>query len=104
MSIPKSSSVEEGSQWRDPWREVEWGPSSSLGSDDRRFRMTLTLAEAVSRYGTDARGKLANPAVSGEPEDQLRAPLERLLADLTELCGKPRDAFAAVGESAITTL
>src|SRR5438105_8207879 len=64
--------------------------------------MTLTLATAVSRYGADAKGKLANPSASGEPEDQLRAPLETLFADLTELCGMPRDAFAAVGESAIT--
>src|SRR5438270_2559641 len=66
--------------------------------------MTLTLATAVSRYGADAKGKLANPSASGEPEDQLRAPLETLFADLTELCGMPRDAFAAVGESAITSL
>jgi hypothetical protein len=66
--------------------------------------MTLTLATAISRYGADAKGKLANPSASGGPEDQLRAPLETLFADLTELCGLPRAAVAAVGESAIASL
>jgi hypothetical protein len=66
--------------------------------------MQLTLSHVISRYGADAKGKLANPSVSGEPEDQLRAPLEMLFADLTELCGLPRSALAAVGESAITSL
>src|SRR4051812_2203728 len=66
--------------------------------------MTLTLATAVSRYGADAKGKLANPSASGEPEDQLRAPLETLFADLTELCGLPRAAFTAVGETTIASL
>lgn len=66
--------------------------------------MKLTLSVAVSRYGADAKGKLANPAASGEPEDQLRAPLENLFKDLAELCGLPRDAIQAVGESSIASL
>jgi Type ISP C-terminal specificity domain/N-6 DNA Methylase len=66
--------------------------------------MTLTLANSVSRYGVDAKAKLANPSASGEPEDQLRAPLETLFADLTELSGQARGDFAAVGESAIASL
>jgi len=52
--------------------------------------MTLTLPAAISRYGAEAKAKLSNPAATGEPEDQLRAPLETLFADLTELCGRPR--------------
>ncbi len=63
-----------------------------------------TLSDAVSRYGAEAKAKLANPGATGEPEDQLRAPLETLLADLTEICGLPRAAFAAVGESSIAGL
>ena len=66
--------------------------------------MKPTLASALAHYGSEAKAKLANPSASGEPEDQLRAPLEALFADLTELCGLPRAAFAAVGESAITSL
>jgi hypothetical protein len=66
--------------------------------------MTLTLQTAVARYGAQAKAKLHNVAVLGEPEDQLRAPLEELIDDLAELCGFPRDAVEAVGESAIATL
>ena len=66
--------------------------------------MTLTLQTAIARYGAQAKAKLHNVAVSGEPEDQLRAPLEGLIDDLAELCGFPQDAVEAVGESAIATL
>jgi hypothetical protein len=37
-----------------------------------------TFADVVSAFGAEARSKLDNPAISGAPEDQLRAPLERL--------------------------
>ena len=66
--------------------------------------MTLTLQTAIARYGAQAKAKLHNVAVSGEPEDQLRAPLEGLIDDLAELCGFPPHAVQAVGESAIATL
>jgi hypothetical protein len=66
--------------------------------------MGLTLAAAVSHYGVETKRKLANPSATGEPEDQLRAPLEALFADLTELCGLPRAALAAVGESSLADL
>ncbi len=66
--------------------------------------MKTDLPSAISRYGIEAKAKLANPSASGEPEDQLRAPLEMLFADLTELCNFPRAAFAAVGESSIASL
>lgn len=66
--------------------------------------MTLDRSTAISRFGAHAKAKLANPSALGEPEDQLRAPLEMLFADLTELCGLPREEFAAVGETAISSL
>jgi hypothetical protein len=66
--------------------------------------VSLTLSAAISRFGADAKAKLDNPSVSGEPEDQLRAPLETLFADLAELCNLPRNAVAAVGESSISEL
>ena len=40
-----------------------------------------------SRPSAQARAKLDNPAISGAPEDQLRAPLERLFHELAALGG-----------------
>ena len=64
----------------------------------------LNLKTAISRFGADAKAKLANPGATGEPEDQLRAPLEGLFGDLAELCGFKREWLAAVGESSLSTL
>ena len=49
-----------------------------------------TLAEAVSRFGVAAKAKLNNAAATGQPEDQLRGPLENLIADICLLVGWPR--------------
>ena len=62
------------------------------------------LKTAISAFGADAKAKLANPSATGEPEDQLRAPLERLFADLAEVCGLKRDWLQAVGESSLAQL
>ena len=64
----------------------------------------LDLKKAIARFGADSKATLANPAVTGEPEDQLRAPLVRLFGDLAELCGLKREWLAAVGESSLSTL
>ena len=48
----------------------------------------LTLAEAISAFGADAQAKLSNSAVTGQPEDQLRKPLDNLFEALAELTGK----------------
>jgi len=66
--------------------------------------MKLTLNAALATFGTAAKAKLTNVAATGEPEDQLRAPLERLILDLAELCGIPRDVVAAVGETSLAEL
>ncbi len=66
--------------------------------------MELTLKSAMARFGTAAKAKLSNVAAAGEPEDQLRAPLEALLSDLTELCGLPRAVVTCVGESTLSDL
>jgi hypothetical protein len=66
--------------------------------------MKSTFPSALSTLGAAAKAKLANPGASGEPEDQLRAPFEQLLADLTELCSLPKTAVAAVGESSVSDL
>ena len=66
--------------------------------------MGLTLRSAVATFGADVKTKLANVAAKGQPEDQLRAPLERLVLDMAELCGLRRNAVAPVGESSVTEL
>lgn len=64
----------------------------------------LELKTAIARFGAEVKAKLANPGATGEPEDQLRAPLEGLFADLPELCGFKREWLAAIGESSLSTL
>jgi hypothetical protein len=45
------------------------------------------------------KAKLANPAAIGQPEDQLRAPLETLVKDLAEAIGQPAGVTQLVGET-----
>src|ERR1035438_8140063 len=66
--------------------------------------MKLTIDSAIAAFGVKAKEKLSNPAATGQPEDQLRAPFEHLLADLAELSLLPRSAVAAVGESSVSDL
>src|SRR5215831_19469374 len=68
------------------------------------FHMHPRLRSAIATFGADAKAKLANLAATGEPEDQLRAPLERLVVNLAEICGFPPTAVAAVGESSLSEL
>lgn len=65
---------------------------------DTRFRT------AIATFGANVKAKLSNPAAKGEPEDQLRAPLERLIVDLAEICGFPRAVVTAVGESSLSEM
>ena len=64
----------------------------------------IDLKKAIARFGGDTRAKLSNPGAVGEPEDQLRAPLEGLFQDLAELCGFQREWLASVGETSISSL
>jgi len=66
--------------------------------------MKLTVSSAVATFGAAAKEKLSNPAATGQPEDQLRAPFEHLLADMADLARLPKLAVAAVGESSINDL
>ena len=66
--------------------------------------MTTTLRSAIATFGAATKAKLVNFAASGEPEDQLRAPFERLIEDLAALCNIPRTAIASVGESSLADL
>lgn len=66
--------------------------------------MKLTVSSVIATFGAKAKEKLANPAATGQPEDQLRAPFEYLLAELAELSNLPKAAVAAVGESSVSDL
>jgi hypothetical protein len=61
--------------------------------------MSLTIETAISNFGSTAKRKLANPAASGQPEDQLRAPFEKLLEDVASICNFRSGAVVAVGET-----
>jgi hypothetical protein len=62
------------------------------------------LDEAVSRFGASVKAKLSGQGASGAPEDQLRAPLEALVADLAAIAlFKPGDVVA-VGEASLAAL
>ena len=60
--------------------------------------MTKTLEDAVARFGADVLAKLNDPSATGEPEDQLRSPLENLIADVNMLIGKAGEGVKAIGE------
>jgi hypothetical protein len=64
----------------------------------------MTLDDAMAAFGAAVKAKLANPATRGQPEEQLRAPFEQLLADLAVLCLQPAGTVTAVGESSISDL
>jgi hypothetical protein len=66
--------------------------------------MKLTVHLAISTFGARAKEKLSNAGATGQPEDQLRAPFENLLADLAALSSIPTSAVSAVGESSISDL
>jgi Type ISP C-terminal specificity domain/N-6 DNA Methylase len=61
--------------------------------------MSLTIETAISDFGKTAKRKLANPAASGQPEDQLRAPFEKLLEDVASICNFRSGSVVAVGET-----
>ena len=64
----------------------------------------MTLQEAISKFGLEAKSKLSNPGASGAPEDQLRAPMETLVGSLAELVGLAPGTVVAVGETSVADL
>src|SRR6266566_2657921 len=66
--------------------------------------MNATIDSAISLFGATAKHKLVNPGAVGQPEDQLRAPFERLLADIAQLAHFTTGTVTAVGESSQTEL
>jgi hypothetical protein len=63
-----------------------------------------SLANAISNFGASTKSKLANVAISGAPEDQLRGPLEALVKELADLSGLPPDSVHLVGETSLSEI
>ncbi len=58
----------------------------------------------MSRFGTALRAKLSGKGAVGAPEDQLRAPIERLVAELAVLLLFRSGDVVTVGESTVSAL
>ncbi|CAN5179250.1 hypothetical protein BH10PSE7_BH10PSE7_11680 [soil metagenome] len=63
-----------------------------------------TLKDCVSTFGKSVREKLSNAAISGSPEDQLRAPLETLIREIGALGGLADSAVQLIGETSLSHL
>jgi len=63
-----------------------------------------SLAEAVSRFGAVLKPKLSGKGAVGAPEDQLRAPFEALVSDISEVVLFKHGDVVAVGESSMAEL
>jgi hypothetical protein len=61
--------------------------------------MSLRIEKAISDFGKAVKSKIANPAASGQPEDQLRAPFEHLIEDVASICNFRSGSVVAVGEA-----
>lgn len=62
------------------------------------------VARAVSRFGAEAKAKLAAIAITGQPEDQLRGPLESFFKAMAEPVGLAPESLILVGETALGDL
>lgn len=61
--------------------------------------MNLSIETAISEFGRAAKAKLSNPAAAGQPEDQLRAPFEKLIENVASICNFRSGTIVAVGET-----
>ena len=63
-----------------------------------------TLASLVADYGEAVKAKLTSPTATGEPEEQLRSPLEDLIQGIAGLCRFRHGDVVAVGETSLADL
>jgi len=68
------------------------------------MKSPISLKDAVSKFGAQAKAKLDNPAATGQPEDQLRAPLETLFQDIGQLIGLAATDAVLVGETSLADI
>ncbi|WP_407565919.1 type ISP restriction/modification enzyme [Streptomyces sp. 184] len=62
------------------------------------------LEVAIEYYKASLNAKLNAVAIQGQPEDQLRAPLEALVTSLAEICGLTPSQLVLIGESSLKDL
>lgn len=60
--------------------------------------------QIISKYGATAKAKLSSPAITGAPEDNIRAPLEELITALAIAAGQQAGWVTLVGESTLSAL
>lgn len=65
---------------------------------------TQTTSAAISAFGAAAKAKLSNAGVAGQPEEQLRRPLEDLIVEVARLAGFTPSAITLVGETRLADL
>ncbi|MDQ0239185.1 type ISP restriction/modification enzyme [Arthrobacter bambusae] len=63
-----------------------------------------SVAAAVSNFGKAAKSKLTAVSMSGQPEDQLRAPIEQLWAALCTASGRNVEKMTLIGETSLADL
>ncbi len=68
------------------------------------MKRELTLETAISTFGESVRKKLTSVGATGEPEEQLRTPLDILMREIVELLGLPRESVDVIGETKIADL
>ncbi len=68
------------------------------------MKRELTLETAISTFGESVRKKLTSVGATGEPEEQLRTPLDILIREIVELLGLPRASVDVIGETKISEL
>ncbi len=61
----------------------------------------MSVQKLVGEFGAATKPKIA---AGGQPEDQLRGPLENLLHGLSEIIGLPKDALVLTGEKSLAEL
>ena len=70
---------------------------------EKRSGATM-LEQILSVYGAAAKAKLANPAIAGAPEDNIRAPIEELITALAVEAGQQPGWVTLVGESTLSAM
>jgi hypothetical protein len=68
------------------------------------LKVINSLADALSRFGASLKPKLSGQGAVGAPEDQIRAPLEALIADIAQILFFNQGDVVAVGESTLSAL
>ncbi len=99
-----SSSVPQNAKSRDSLTFLDRFRGHLGHQEQSAHLMKATIETAVSAFGALAKAKLANPSAIGQPEDQLRAPFETLLTEISILSNFSDGAVTAVGESSLADL